>query len=130
MAFGPIVPTLHVTSMTASLAFYRDMLGFSLKWSWSEHGEFDESVPAEFACVECGQAVLFLSANGGGEKSSLFVELPFIEDVDALARRLQGNVQSMDTPEDKPWGSREFSLADPDGHMLRFSCPLNRTRAS
>ena len=29
---------------------------------------------------------------------------------------------------DRPWGSREFSVRDPDGHTLRFSCPLSRRR--
>ncbi len=127
MGFGPIVPTLKVASMQASLSFYVDVLGFSVKWSWSSEAQFDESDSAEFACLECGEAVLFLSSNSGGAESSLFVELPFVEDVDALAEKLQGIVTLGETPADKLWGLREFSLADPDGHSLRMSCPLDRT---
>ncbi len=35
MMYGPIVPTLKVASVKASLTFYTDALGFVVKWSWS-----------------------------------------------------------------------------------------------
>ncbi len=127
MEYGPIVPTIKVASMKASLAFYTDVLGFAVKWSWSNEARFEETNQPEFACIECGAAVLFLSESSGGSESSLFVEMPFVENVDALAEGLKGRVEMKEVPTSRAWGSREFSLKDPDGHTLRFSCPLDRT---
>lgn len=128
MTYGPIIPTLKVASIPESLAFYRDVLGFSIKWTWSEASGFDAASTATLACIECGEAVAFLSRDGGGASSSLFVELAFVEDVDALAARLLGLV-SFEGPADRPWGSREFSVRDPNGHSFRFSCPIGRRAA-
>ena len=125
MNYGPLIPTLKVASIPESLSFYRDVLGFSIKWTWSEANGFDTANAATFACIESGEAVAFLSRDDGGVSSSLFVELPFVEDVDALATRLRGLV-SLEEPADRPWGSRELSLRDPNGHSFRFSCPIER----
>lgn len=130
MGFGPIIATLGVSSMEVSLSFYTEVLGFSLNWAWSDEARFDEAATPEFACIGCGEACLFLSQNGGSEKAWLFVEIPFVEEVDALSARLKDRVEVVEPLNDQPWGSREFSVRDPDGHILRFSCPLDRKRAA
>jgi uncharacterized glyoxalase superfamily protein PhnB len=133
MGYGPIIPSLYVASMKTSLAFYESLLGFKRKWSWSNSSGFEESgTPAEVACpevacLECGEALLFLETSGGGKECLLFLELPFVEDVDELAAKLATSTTTA-PPEDCAWGSREFRVRDPDGHTLRFSCPLDRAR--
>lgn len=124
MSYGPVVPTLKVTSIPASLAFYEGVLDFSPTWRWSEAQGFDAREPT-MVCIERGEAVLFLSSDGGGERAALFIELAFIEDVDRLAAHLRGRAP-YDGPADRPWGSRELRVEDPDGHSLRFSCPIER----
>ena len=128
MGYGPIIPTLHVASIGASIEFYQDTLDFDLKWSWSNSDGFDEGSPADFACLERDQAVLFLSADGGGREGTLFIELPFVQDVDKLAAEIADRAVVFDPPADMPWGSREFTVRDPDEHVVRFSCPLDRRR--
>ena len=125
MNYGPVIPSLKVASLSKSLAFYHEVLGFTTKWTWSETSGFDAGDAATLACVESGEAVLFLAENGSGEPASLFVELPFSEDIDRLAARLAGRVDT-DGPVNRPWGSRELWLQDPDGHSFRFSCPAER----
>lgn len=125
MQYGPIVPTLAVASMEASLAFYQQVLHFSLKWSWSDDGGFEAREPS-FACIECGAAVLFLSGGEGTRGGWLFVELAKTGDVDALAARVGDRAEVVQGPADMPWGSREWVVRDPDGHRLRFSCPVDR----
>ena len=111
--------------MKNSLEFYTRELDFELKWSWSDDARFEPTGEPEFACIESGEAVLFLSATDGGVGAQLFVELPFVEDLDALAAKAtRSNI--LGPPENQPWGSREFLLRDPDGHVLRFSCPVDR----
>ena len=129
MGYRPVVPILEVSSVRASIAFYVEHLGFAEKWTWSSGPGFEESSEPEFACVECDEAVLFLTVHGAGNECSLFIELPFVEDVDALAEKLRASSVSCDSPTDRPWGSREFTLEDPDGHRIRFSCPLDRRRS-
>ena len=112
----------------SSLQFYTGALDFTVKWSWSADGDFSDASKPDFVCLECGEAVLFLSEFSGGSASSLFVELPFVEDIDKLAESLNGLGVIQEPPDTMPWGSREFELRDPDGHTLRFSCPADRTR--
>ena len=129
MGYGPIVATIKVASIKKSLEFYTGSLDFQLKWSWSNESQFEESDHADFACIECGAAVLFLSENSGGTESWLFVEFPFVEDVDEVAAQLTGSAHIEQLPADQPWGSREFLIQDPDGHHLRLSCPLGRVKS-
>ena len=129
MRYGPVVPTLKVASISSSLDFYTGVLDFQLKWSWASDSQFQQhDAEPEFACIECGETVLFISQLDGGMATKLFVELPFVEDVDALAARIGDDAPVLDRPEDREWGSREFTIADPDGHQLRFSCPTDRSR--
>ena len=112
MAYGPVVPILHVSSVRASIAFYVEHLGFAEKWTWSNEPGFEASAEPEFACVECDEAVLFLTVHGAGSRSSLFIALPFVEDVDELAEKLRASPAACDAPTDRPWGSREFTVED------------------
>jgi uncharacterized glyoxalase superfamily protein PhnB len=130
MGLGPVIPTLAVASVSGSIAFYTGKLGFEVQWAWSDARQFEVGdAEPEFACIGCGEAGLFLSSSGGGEASCVFLELPLVEEVNELAAKLDGQVEIVAPLGDRDWGSREFVVKDPDGHELRFSCPLNRTRS-
>ena len=48
-----------------------------------------------------------------------------VRDVDALWRQVSRlPVRVLDPLSDKPYGMRDFMIADPDGFGLRFACPL------
>lgn len=128
MKFGPIITVLKVDSMDSSLDFYTRLLGFDVSWTWSNDQQF-EGGAVSFACITCGEAVLFLSEDDGGSQCCIFVEVPFVDLVDKLAESIsRKSVELLEKPNDQPWGSREFLLNDPDGHTLRFSCPCDRNR--
>ncbi len=129
MEFGPIVTTLRSASVSKSLRFYSETLDFEVKWSWSETAGFEASGEPDLVCLECGAAVIFVSGSDGTREAWLFVELDYVELVDELEARLDKVVELEQPAQDMPWGSRELVLRDPDGHRLRFSCPLNRTRS-
>ena len=128
--FGPIIPTLNVKSMDASLAFYVDRLGFNVKWSWADDGGFESDATPTFACVEKDQAILFLSVNDGAAHAASFIELPYVEDVQRLADDLTKSIALARAPMEMPWGSLEFTVEDPDNHTIRFSCPTTRTKTA
>ena len=58
------------------------------------------------------------------------------QDVDALAKEIQARGGKLDSePRDQPWGTRDFSLTDPDGFKITIgadkkSVPERRTRCS
>lgn len=44
-----------------------------------------------------------------------------MEDVDGLWESLKGNATVVESIWDTPWGTRKFTIADPDGNELGFS---------
>jgi len=47
-----------------------------------------------------------------------------VTDADAEYKRLAALGVAYDAPTDKPWGSRSFSIKDPDGNSLNFAAPI------
>lgn len=46
------------------------------------------------------------------------------QDVDALAERIRTAGGSVEGPEDRSWGVREITVADPDGFLFSIGRPL------
>lgn len=55
------------------------------------------------------------AAPRGADRISLWLQLP---DVDVTFALLQGEVEVVEPPVDKPWGLREARIRDPDGVLL------------
>jgi uncharacterized glyoxalase superfamily protein PhnB len=111
--------------MAASLGFYVDRLGFVL-----ERGD----PSAENSAISRGDARLMLDVAGdlysddynrairarldGRSAIALYIEAPDLEEL--LAAIEAGDVEVVDPIADRPWGQREFTIADPDGTWLTF----------
>ena len=109
--FEVVVPILTVKDMAASIDYYVAKLGFEKKWEWGN--------PPDFACVRRQQVELFLSLNPqGGPRTWLSI---FVQDVDALYETYKkvGAIISK-PPADYPWGMREMTVEDLDGHSFRM----------
>jgi lactoylglutathione lyase len=120
---------LFVEDLDASIRFYEGALGFRLvRWE------------ADYASLERGGAVLGLgsiaklAADGPGPgftRARLAgvrgagVEIVIeVEDVDsALQAVLRAGVRVVEPLRDRPWGLRDFRIADPDGYYLRITHP-------
>ena len=112
--FQRAMPVLDCTDMEASLAFYRDKLGFSAA-TWGE--------PASFAIVQRGTVTLALALveNGKASVSRNWAAYIYVRDVDALYAELQAaGVALPDPPTTQPYNCRDVVAADPDGHLLSF----------
>jgi uncharacterized glyoxalase superfamily protein PhnB len=109
--FELAVPILAVRNMAASISYYVDKLGFEKKWEWGD--------PADFACVGREQVDLFLSLEpqgGPGTWMSIFVQ-----DIDALYETYKKTGAIIrKPPADYPWGAREMTVEDLDGHRFRI----------
>lgn len=103
--------------IVATLAYYKDVLGFDHTWTWGD--------PPSFGGANCGGVSLMfclqpdLAANVSGHQHWLK-----IEDADALyARHREMGAKIVEEIGDRPWGAREYVVEDPNGYRLRFAGP-------
>ena len=135
-----LVPELAVADWRASLAFYRDVLGFEVAYDRPEEG---------FAFLALGAAQLMIyqigldrtfTVEGAplerplGRGVNLQITVPAIA---PLTTALEEAGIALYLPPEEKWyragdvalGVRQFAVADPDGYLLRFSEPIG-TRAA
>lgn len=106
LGVSPLIPARDVEE---AIVFYRDSLGFELRYRDAE--------PAQFAIVGRDAAQLHLFANQDkhlADWTSLRIE---VDGIDALYGRCQegGCVHPNGLLGERPWGTREFSILDPSG---------------
>jgi uncharacterized glyoxalase superfamily protein PhnB len=107
-----VTPILCVADVTASIAYYRERLGFETTFTWGE--------PATFGGVQRdGVEVMFCHEGQGNPGTWIGV---WVDDVDALHDELrERGAEIRQPPTTMDWGVREMNIGDPDGHRLRFS---------
>jgi catechol 2,3-dioxygenase-like lactoylglutathione lyase family enzyme len=129
MTAPALIPELSVTDLASSLAFYCDLLGFSVG-----HSRLNEG----FALVELGQAALMLDQIGMGRDwvtgpldrplgrgVNFQIEVASLSPM--LARLQQAGTPLFQPVETKSYAAgtdmvtqSQFCVQDPDGYLLRF----------
>jgi uncharacterized glyoxalase superfamily protein PhnB len=115
--------SLTVTNLPASLAWYRDVLGFTVTRT------FDRAGTMFAASLRAGSVAILLTQDDGakgldrakGEGISL--QLTTSQNIDELARRIQQRGGTLLMEPTDIMGARAFRLLDPDGFKLVFSSP-------
>lgn len=115
--------SLTVQDLPASLAWYRDVVGFTVA---REHRR-DGALLA--VSMRAGAVRLLLGQDDGargaarskGEGFSL--QLTTAQDVDALAARIRARGGVLESEPADMWGARAFRLRDPDGFRFTVSSP-------
>jgi len=120
-----LTPNLIVSNVERSVAFYRDVLGFSVT------ATVPEAAPYVFASLQSGAVEIFLNAPepaiaeypafGGrpiGGTLTLFIDVAGIAQVyESLKTRVK-----VVMPIEKKWyGVTEFAFEDPDGYLITFA---------
>lgn len=131
--FAELVPRLAVRDLGASLAFYRGLLGFEpVAAAAGRPGASGEPagrtvlvrgpvrIALEEAAAEVGEAPSLATA---GEEPAISIVLS-VADAAAMFDRLADRAPLVSGLRDTAWGTREFALADPDGHVVVLSQPL------
>jgi len=145
MKLTGLTPILNVSDVPASIGWFLK-LGWRRAFAWNSGGmiaggaDRNDSGPAHFASVCCGDVEIFLCKDGQGSRGrplpgpesdddgggvwmSWWFKTPQeVDEVHALAVR-EGMAIAW-PPTDEPWGVREFHLCHPDGHTFRISAPL------
>jgi catechol 2,3-dioxygenase-like lactoylglutathione lyase family enzyme len=133
-----LTPLLGVYDMPTSVAFYRDMLGFTVVAHADEYalGRF------HWAMLKNGTAALMLNTNyeddaarpvppdtvrtpGHGD-TTIYINCPA---VDAAAEELRAKGVAVRGPENTWYGARQIYMVDPDGYnvCLQWAAPPTET---
>ncbi|MFT5389936.1 MAG: lactoylglutathione lyase [Gammaproteobacteria bacterium] len=134
MSHPSLVPELYCTDIGLGVAFYNEVLGFSVLYERPEH---------HFAYLQLGPTELMLEQPINGERTWLTgpLEKPFgrgknlatfMDDIDPLLTRLCKTGRPLFLPVEERWyrrddqevGNRQFVVQDPDGYLLRFCTDL------
>ena len=114
--FAHCTPIFPVGDVAATQKYFFDVLGFAIDWIWYD----------DFGSVSRDRVCLFFSkektiASGLGSYWS-------VDNVDAIYEEYQAsNAKIASALEDKPWGVREFTIEDINGHHHRIGSDLPET---
>jgi lactoylglutathione lyase len=119
-----LTPNLVVANVERSIAFYRDVLGFTLT------ATVPDASPYVFAIVQSGGVEIFLNApepaiaeypafanRSIGGTLTLYIE---VRGIRTLYETLQTQVPIVVPLEKKFYGVTEFVIQDPDGYLMTF----------
>ena len=119
-----IAPQFFTTEIAATLAFYKDKLGFDCVGTWSD--------PPVYAIVSRDeQTIHFRCADPPARHPDKYADewldaYVFIDDADTLyAEYLERGVEFARPLGDTPWDAREFVVKDCDGRLLAFGAPVD-----
>lgn len=114
------VAIVPVSDVVATVAFYRDVLGFEDRFI---------SADATFAIVVHGEAAVHFVASDDAEalratRTNISIYL-WVRGIDALYAELKPNLDTLPegrvrAPFTQDYGMREFHVKDPDGCLLLF----------
>jgi uncharacterized glyoxalase superfamily protein PhnB len=116
--------SLTVKELATSLAWYRDVMGFTVDQQYEREGQL------RAVALKAGEIRILLNQDDGkrgwdrvkGEGFSF--QLTTAQDIDAIADRIRAAGGELATePADMPWGVRSFRMVDPDGYRFAVSSP-------
>lgn len=122
-----VFPVLIVENLAASIPYWRDRLGFAHLGSLGE--------PPRMAFVGRGGVEFMLQDSAGkptpgpnrGYKPGTWDAHVWVQDADALHAELVGRgAEVLSAPCDTGYQTREFEVADLDGHVIAFAHDLSR----
>jgi len=114
--------SLTVKDLEKSLAWYRDVVGFTVNQRHEREGRLVA------VSLKAGSIEILIGRDDGAKGwdrvkgEGLSLQLSTTQNVDELAARIKANGGTLVTePMDMPWGVRVFRAQDPDGFKFVFS---------
>ncbi len=122
--FRQVTPFLHVPDIESAVAFFRDILGFSVPYRETGYAYVHRET--------VGFRLLEQDEENAGSGSRRFASYVDVDDVDALYAELKPKLDTLPArdvhgPADKPYGQRELLVVAPDGDLIAFGCPIRKT---
>lgn len=108
-----IMPEMPLDDVAAGVAYYRDVLGFSINYQDPNIGVMDRNAVRVLLIARTKKHI------GIG---SCYV---YVKDADALHTELTSKAAIVQgEPVSRPWGLREFEVLDPEGNRITFGQPF------
>ncbi len=110
-----------VKDALASLAYYRDRIGFDVA--------FEYGTPTFYVGLCSGEVSLHLvaAAQAPRQPGQAAVSI-HVDDVDAVhADLVKRGARILNAPKDQDYGLRDFGIADIDGNMIFFATELKKS---
>ena len=115
--------SLTVNDLEKSVAWYRDVLGFTIAQSHEREGKLMA------VSLRAGEDVRILLAQDDGAKGldrqkgiGFSMMITTDQNIDELAQRIADAGGGLESPPvEMPWGARMFRLRDPDGFRYTIS---------
>ena len=114
-------PSLTVNDVERSLAFYRDVLGFTVSDRWEDEGKLLG------AMLVAGAVSIGISQDDFSKGRDRVKGIGFrlwsytVQDLEALATAIRARGGKVDGPAELPWGGRALTVTDPDGYKLSIA---------
>jgi uncharacterized glyoxalase superfamily protein PhnB len=113
---------IEPASFDASLAFYRDTLGWTTLFAWGEGGE-----PRGACLASAGMKVVLAEPHPAADRSKshgIHGHRPTahvrVDDIERRYAQLAASGAALFAPENTHWGTRWFVARDPDGNLIAF----------
>ena len=122
LRLNSVTPSYTVNNLEKTIAWYCKGLGFKVSERWEHEGELRgvmlKAGPCMFAFSQDDFAKGRDRQKGEGHRVHVYTT----QNVDVLAKRVRshGGTVTM-APTDTSWGTRSFSVEDPDGFKITFS---------
>lgn len=120
-----MMPAITATDLQASLAWYRDVLGFTVAEEYKNEGRvMGVRLQAGTVQIMLGQDD-FAKGRDRQKGAGLRFYCTTAQDVDQLAAAIkERGGQLTHEPTDQPWGTRDFGVVDPDGFNISISTEM------
>jgi uncharacterized glyoxalase superfamily protein PhnB len=115
--------SLTVAALDASLAWYRDVLGFTVARTFDRDGKMFA------ASLRAGAVAILLTQDDGAKGANrvkgegISLQITTAQSIDELAARVRERGGTIESGPADVMGARMFRLRDPDGFKLVFSSP-------
>lgn len=117
-----LLASLTVNDLQKSLAWYRDVVGFTVDDTWERDGKLVG------VALKAGTVRILIGQDDGAKgwdrvKGQGFsLQITTTQSVDDIARRIKESGGTLlSEPTDMPWGARLFRIKDPDGYLLSIA---------
>jgi uncharacterized glyoxalase superfamily protein PhnB len=121
-----VAPGFTANDAAASIKWYCDVLGFTVKERWEHEGEFRGAQIASGAVtINIGQDDWKLGRDRvKGQGTRMYIMTG--PGIDQYAGAIKARGGRLDHEPQDGWGLRAFSITDPDGFKLTFMTPSKR----
>jgi uncharacterized glyoxalase superfamily protein PhnB len=110
-----------VNDVERSIAWYRDVLGFTVGERWESGGQLHGIQMKAGRCDLMLNQDDFAKGRDRPKGAGCRLWVSTVQDIDALAARIKATGWRLDRePYETPWGDWVFAVADPDGYKVTF----------